>query len=224
MSSVYTTMGSLNRDNSTNNELMKTISSSSEQNSLAPQSLNLPPVKFELEEVQSPDSSIWETFFADQLDGGDFMVSSPVRNLPSSPSGGGSRSNYMKGKGQSPLHRMFSNSPNNYMVESLGLPAVDDLLLDDGYGLFSPMVVSSSAASSSQQLFDTGSVPAALDCLSLPRFTSEGSSTATASQLHQDNDIFQLPNIHVNEQQLQLDHHASQHSFMAPLPVASDQV
>ncbi|KAK3183849.1 hypothetical protein Dsin_031135 [Dipteronia sinensis] len=79
--------------------IKKTVSSSElEQNSLTPPSLNFPPVKFELDgdvEVQSLDSSLWETFFTDHLDGGDFMVSSPVRiNLPNSPMQTSSYNNY----------------------------------------------------------------------------------------------------------------------------------
>ncbi|XP_057722188.1 GRAS family protein RAM1-like isoform X1 [Arachis stenosperma] len=52
---------------------------------LTPPSLNLPGLKFDLDgdvEVQSPDSSMWESFFSDQLDT-DFMMCSPVRNVPS---------------------------------------------------------------------------------------------------------------------------------------------
>ncbi|PHT53961.1 hypothetical protein CQW23_08423 [Capsicum baccatum] len=52
--------------------------------SLAPTSLSIPD-KFQVNddvEIQSPDNSIWESFFADQLKR-DFMISSPIRNLPS---------------------------------------------------------------------------------------------------------------------------------------------
>ncbi|KAK6928558.1 Transcription factor GRAS [Dillenia turbinata] len=139
-------------------------SSDIDQNGLIPPSLNLHTVKFDMDgdiEVQSPDSSIWESFFSDQLDA-DFMISSPVRNIPSpqtshynynyahqmhgqsmlgcSPprmsSPLGSFSTASKGKGQSPLQRVC-NSPsnnNNHLIqpESLALPpAIYEGLVED---------------------------------------------------------------------------------------------
>jgi hypothetical protein len=125
-------------------------SSDLEQNSLTPTSLNLPNLKFELDigddEVPSPTSSLWESFFfSDQLDG-DYMISSPVRNYPS-PQASAYSYNYnyaeamqgqstlsgssppqfsstqigpftstQKGKGLSPLHKVF-NSPNNQYMK-----------------------------------------------------------------------------------------------------------
>uniref|UniRef100_A0A162A640 Uncharacterized protein n=1 Tax=Daucus carota subsp. sativus TaxID=79200 RepID=A0A162A640_DAUCS len=66
------------------------LSLDSEKKSLTPSisSLNFDVLKFDVLDgemkVQSPDNSaLWESFFTDQLDGGDFMISSPVRNLPS---------------------------------------------------------------------------------------------------------------------------------------------
>ncbi|KAL8091821.1 hypothetical protein AgCh_034181 [Apium graveolens] len=66
------------------------LSSDVDKKSLTPSisSLNFDALKFDVlegeMEVQSPDNSaLWESFFTDQLDGGDFMISSPVRNLPS---------------------------------------------------------------------------------------------------------------------------------------------
>nr|XP_019068113.1 DELLA protein RGL1-like [Solanum lycopersicum] len=52
--------------------------------SLIPTSLTFPPGGGDDDdvEIQSPDNSIWESFFADQLEA-DFMISSPVRNLSS---------------------------------------------------------------------------------------------------------------------------------------------
>ncbi|KAG6793308.1 hypothetical protein POTOM_002511 [Populus tomentosa] len=87
-------MGSLKSENSCNKlqptspnesssvtESKKTTQSFEfEQNSLTPPSLNLPAVNFELDgdvEVQSPDSSMWESFFTDNFDS-DFKISSPV--------------------------------------------------------------------------------------------------------------------------------------------------
>ncbi|XP_017245655.1 GRAS family protein RAM1 [Daucus carota subsp. sativus] len=79
--------------------------SDSEKKSLTPSvsSLNFDALKFDVldgeMEVQSPDNSaLWQSFFTDQLDGGDFMISSPVRNLPS-PQGtnfGNYHSNYVQ--------------------------------------------------------------------------------------------------------------------------------
>ncbi|XP_044467183.1 GRAS family protein RAM1-like [Mangifera indica] len=164
------------------------VPSDLEQNtSLTPPSLNFPPVKFELDadvEVQSPDNSIWETFFSDHLDG-DFMISSPVRNLPSpqisaynynynyalamqgqsllgcSPprfsSQFGAFSCNLKSRGQNPLHKVF-NSPNNQYMQSdqaLSLPAIEELL--DDYQKDEYVMFSPmkiSGSGSSPQLFD----------------------------------------------------------------------
>lgn len=117
--------------------------------SLTPQSLNLPLLKFDLDgdiEVQSPDSSMWESFFSDNNLEGDFMISSPIRNFPSPQASTYNSNNYNnyaqgmslsgcspprfssqigaynssnnnnKGKGLSPLHRVF-NSPNNQYMQ-----------------------------------------------------------------------------------------------------------
>ncbi|KAH7577166.1 hypothetical protein ACOSP7_002032 [Xanthoceras sorbifolium] len=295
INSLCGSMGSLKSENSSSNKLLSTSPSESgseiikkavsssdlEQNSLTPPSLNFPQVKFELDgdvEVQSPDSSMWETFFTDHLDG-DFMVSSPVRNLPSpqnstynynysfaqamqgqslsgcspprfSPQLGAFSSGSLKAKGQSPLHKVF-NSPNNqYMqpVENLALPAIEDFLDEyqkDGYGLFSPMRITS-AASNSSQLFETtpSSLPSLFDCLTLPSSSrcfgsvSETSSTTGGSQLTQENDIYQLGSINatasLSEQLQQERHHDKQrpaqnqtqsinHSLVVPLPISSEQ-
>jgi len=206
-------MGSLKSENSCNKlqptspnesssvtESKKTTQSFEfEQNSLTPTSLNLPAVKFELDgdvEVQSPDSSMWESFFTDNFDS-DFMISSPVRNLPSPQTSsynhnyahamqgqtlsgcspprylsqlGAAFSTIHKGKGQSPLHRMC-NSPNNQFmqVESLSLPGIEDFLDDfqrDGYGEGYQQPPKMSG--SNGQLFDMSTtVPAMLDCLTI---------------------------------------------------------
>ncbi|KAF5735840.1 hypothetical protein HS088_TW15G01356 [Tripterygium wilfordii] len=187
---------------------------------LTPPSLNLPAVKFELDgevEINSPDSSIWETFFSDHVEG-DFMISSPVRNQSprayngnyfhalqgqSTPTGcspprslsqlGTFGSINHKGKGQSPLHKVV-NSPNNnhfMQIESLSLPSMDDFLDDydrSGDGYEGYGVT--------KQLFDMHSSvappPSLLDGLSLQgssRFCAETSSGG-GSQLTQDRDIY----------------------------------
>ncbi|CAL5370301.1 unnamed protein product [Camellia sinensis] len=204
-----------------------------DQNScLTPSSLSLPALKFEVDgdiEVQSPDSAVWESFFSDQLDG-DFMISSPVRNI-SSPQASNHNYNYnyvqsmhgqsllgcspprsssllgaafsstQKGKGQSPLHRVF-NSPNNqYMqLESLSLPGLesflDDFERDDDLIAYTP-IKSSGAVGSSPECFDAvTTVPALLDCLAMPnssRFCGSMSETSVlgGSQLTQESEIYQ---------------------------------
>lgn len=133
-------------------------SSSGMAMSLAPPSLRFPSVRNQLDEdveVQSPTSALLESLLSDQLDG-DFMISSPVRTgLPENPTAynhaafnsSNSVSSFSpprfsslgflgsgnKGKGMSPLHRVY-NSPNNnnYMqmdqTSSLALPVIEDLL------------------------------------------------------------------------------------------------
>ncbi|KAL3611840.1 hypothetical protein D5086_002860 [Populus alba] len=193
-----------------------------EQSSLTPPSLNLPAVKFELDgdvEVQSPDSSMWESFFTDNFDS-DFMISSPVRNLPSpqtssynhnyshamqgqSLSGcspprylsllGAAFSSIHKGKGQSPLHRMC-NSPNNQFmqVESLSLP-----------------------------------VPAMLDCLTIQnpsRFcTGSVSETSSGSPMTQESDIYQMGSVGIATSSQQLLQENQQQPQPLPLPPTQPQ-
>ncbi|KAL7232821.1 hypothetical protein ACSBR2_010769 [Camellia fascicularis] len=204
-----------------------------DQNScLTPSSLSLPSLKFEVDgdiEVQSPDSALWESFFSDQLDG-DFMISSPVRNI-SSPQASNHNYNYnyvqsmhgqsllgcppprsssllgaafsstQKGKGQSPLHRVF-NSPNNqYMqLESLLLPGLESFLDDferDNDLIAHTPIKSSGAVGSLPECFDAvTTVPALLDCLPMPnssRFCGSMSETSVlgGSQLTQESEIYQ---------------------------------
>ncbi|XP_022750456.1 scarecrow-like protein 23 [Durio zibethinus] len=261
----------------------KTATSSGlEQNSLTPPSLNFPAVKFELDgdvEGQSPDSSLWETFFSDNFDS-DFMISSPVsRNLPSiqisssnfsnlharqgqSLSGSspprfssqlGSFSSNHKGKGQSPLHRVF-NSPNNQFmqVESLSLPSIEEFLDDyqkDGYGEY-PTTKISGIGNSNNMFEMPTTVPAMLDCMPMPnssRFcasASETSSSAGCSQLtheqhYQVNSVSREPLSQqlqqeqqqekqqsaaaAHKQQQQQQHENLGHTLMVPIPIGSEQ-
>ncbi|KAH0660056.1 hypothetical protein KY290_029610 [Solanum tuberosum] len=220
------------------------------------------PAKFEGHddvEIQSPDNSIWESFFADQLEG-DFMISSPVRNLPlpqpassfcttthsnniyahhqgihgqsmmmcSPPCSPLRPNNYNsnnKGKGLSPLQKVF-NSPNNQFmqIESFNLPALESFL-DDDYdkedlaSSYSTLKVSDGgAARSSSELFDALSViPDFLECLALPNSSSNTSgsfmgsllsNTSTGQVLNQDDEIFQTGSIAPLSQQL---HQERQH-------------
>ncbi|KAM7459262.1 hypothetical protein LguiA_019739 [Lonicera macranthoides] len=198
-----------------------------EQNTLTPSSLNIPELKFEVVdgdiELRSPENSLWESFFSDQLDG-DFMMSSPVRNIPSpqasiynynynysqsmhghsilscSPPRFSSPLGPYKGKGLSPLNKVFINSPNNQFmqVESISLPSLENFL-DDYEGqddFLSYSAVTTSGAGSSSESYDTlTTVPALLDCLTLPnasRFcgpVSDG-SVQGGSQMTHESDLY----------------------------------
>ncbi|XP_016497576.1 GRAS family protein RAM1 [Nicotiana tabacum] len=229
--------------------------------SLAPTSLSFPALKFEVDddvEIQSPDNSIWESFFADQLEG-DFMISSPVRNHPSpqpassfsttthsnnnnnnnnyniyahhqgihgqsmmmcspprSPLGPNYHSSN-KGKGLSPLQKVF-NSPNNQFmqIESFKLPALESFLDDDydkeedlASSYLALKVSGSGVAGSSSESFDALSVvPDLLECLALPNSSSNGPGSFMGSLLGDtsavpDDEIFQTGSIAPLSQQLQ---------------------
>ncbi|PPR90280.1 hypothetical protein GOBAR_AA30406 [Gossypium barbadense] len=222
INSLCGSMGSIKSENSCESlvepKKIAPPSCDMEQNSLTPPSLNFPAVKFELDgdvEVQSPDSSIWETFFSDHFDA-DFMVSSPVRNLPSpqissynfnnvmsmqgqsilgcspprfSPQlGSYSSSSGNKGKGQSPLHRVF-NSPNDQFmqVESLSLPAIEEFL-DDGYE-DQYQTTKISGIGTTNNMFEMPTTgPSMLDCISMPNSSTfcGSASETTSSQLDQE--------------------------------------
>ncbi|PHU27846.1 hypothetical protein BC332_06178 [Capsicum chinense] len=220
-------------------------------------------------EIQSPDNSIWESFFADQLEG-DFMISSPIRNLPSpqrassfstatthsnnnnnnnnyynayahhqgihgqsmmmcspprSPLGPNNYNSSNKGKGLSPLQKVF-NSPNNQFmqIESFNLPALESFL-DDDYdkedlaSSYSTLKVSGGGvAGSASKSFDALSViPDFLECLALPNSSSNTSgsfvgsllsNTFSSQLLNQDDEIFQTGSIAPLSQQL---HQERQH-------------
>lgn len=213
------------------------LPSDMEQNGLlAPSSLNFPALKFEVldeeMEIQSPDSSLWESFFTDQLDCGDFMISSPVRNNLPSPQGTNvcNYNSYMsmhgqsllgcspprassplgpygsnKGKGLSPLHRVL-NSPNNnnqfMQVESLSLPALENFLDDyereDEFSLYTASSGTGVGNCSSESYDALTTIPALLDCLTLPNNSSRfcGPKTSSGqggnSQLSQESGVYQM--------------------------------
>ncbi|RDX65405.1 DELLA protein GAI1, partial [Mucuna pruriens] len=248
-----------------------TQSSGDLDTSLTPPSLNLPSLKFELDgdvEVQSPDSSMWESFFADQLDA-DFMISSPVRNVPSSQASSyncnynyaqgmqgqslsgcspprfsssqiGSFNSSHKGKGLSPLHRVF-NSPNNqYMqhVENLSLPAIEEFLED--YQGYASTKVSSDIATSSECFDLSSQIPSMLDSLTLPSSSryhgsvDEESSVhgGGSSQLSQESDIYHhmgsmasasLSQALQQERYQEKQQKHQQENLMVPIPIGIEQ-
>ncbi|PSR87458.1 Protein SCARECROW like [Actinidia chinensis var. chinensis] len=212
-------------------------SSDVNHNSLTPRSLGLPALKDEVLdgdiEGQSPDSTMWESFFSDQLDG-DFMISSPVRNIPS-PQASNMNYNYsyvhsmhgqgllggspprmssplgaygsvQKGKGLSPLHRVFNSPNNHYMqpedINGLYLQALETFLddyekEDDDMLAFAPMFNSEGVGSSSECLDAVAVVPALLDCLTMQnslRFCRpvNESLVTVGSQLNQDTESYQI--------------------------------
>lgn len=259
--------------------------------SLTPSSLNLPALKFDLDgdlEVQSPDSSMWESFFSDQLDhGGDFMISSPVRNnnninvpnnispqayppyynyaqgmqsqslsgcspprFSSSSQIGSFNSSNNKGKGLSPLHRVF-NSPNNqYMqhVENLSLPAIEEFLEeyqgDINHGYSSSSITNNKVSCSDNN--DIGTTSS--DCFDMQTpigsiLDSLAMNNSSSSQLSQESDMFHhhmgsmasaslsqaLQQERYQEKQhkhqlLQQQQQLQQQSLTVPLPIGMDQV
>ncbi|KAG8384997.1 hypothetical protein BUALT_Bualt04G0176300 [Buddleja alternifolia] len=175
-------------------------------NSLTPLTrLNIPVLKYEENrdvEIHSPDYSLWESIFSDQLEGADFMMCSPVRRNSPSPLSPNYNYNYApqvmqvqslagcssprflsplgpnKGKVLSPLKRVL-NSPNNQFmtvqqVESLSIPALENAYnhKDD---------------KSSDCFDDLSGVHELLDCLTEPNSTRFSGSDE--QQLHQQNQI-----------------------------------
>ncbi|MBA0829481.1 hypothetical protein Goarm_014086 [Gossypium armourianum] len=276
INSLCGSMGSIKSENSCESlvepKKIAPPSCDMEQNSLTPPSLNFPAVKFELDgdvEVQSPDSSIWETFFSDHFDA-DFMVSSPVRNLPSPQVSSYNFNNVMsmqgqsilgcspppfspqlgsyisssgnKGKGQSPLHRVF-NSPNDQFmqVESLSLPAIEEFL-DDGYE-DQYQTTKISGIGTSNNMFEMPTTgPSMLDCISMlnsSTFCGSASET-TSSQLDQEqhyqlNSVSRAPLSQQLQQEKQQEkqisaaaaeqqqHQNLGHTLMVPIPIGPEQ-
>lgn len=263
-----------------------TQSSDLEQNSLTPTSLNLPNLKFELDigdvDVPSPTSSLWESFFSDQLDG-DYMISSPVRNYPSpQPSTYNYNYNYAqgmqgqstlsgsspprlsstqigpftsnhKGKGLSPLHKVF-NSPNNQYMKPDNLSVLSSIeeFLDD-YGRheyeYSTSTTKLSGIGSSSH-YDMPILVPAVDGLTMSNSSTfcgsnRETSTPGGPQPTPESDIYEqmgliasaplsqqlqqerLQEKHVQQPQQQTaeqQHQNHNHSLMVPLPIASEQV
>ncbi|CAI0457846.1 unnamed protein product [Linum tenue] len=266
------------------------IKLASQEDAMADSAHSIPStaVKFEVVgdgdiEVQSPDSSIWESFFSDHVVEGDFMISSPVRttsNLFPSPSSFsyssyvqamqqgqstvagcspprhlssqlGSFSSSLKGKGQSPLHRMFNSPGNNYMqLENLSsLPGgIEDFLEDNKM-----------SSTPSHQLFDLSIPVSSLmdSCLTMSnpsRFSESGGSGGGSHDHNHDHDqmvvqereMFPMGTLSDRLQE-ERDHEkqvvlqtrpataepaqrttgsgggAIEHGLMAPLPIGSEQ-
>ncbi|GMJ04364.1 hypothetical protein HRI_004105600 [Hibiscus trionum] len=273
INSLCGSMGSIKSENSCESmaESKKNAPSSDmDQSSLTPPSLNFPAVKFELDgdvEVQSPDSSLWETFFSDHFDS-DFMVSSPVRNLPSpqvsnynfntgmgmqgqtilgcspprfSSQFGSYSCSSNKGKGQSPLHRVFNSSNDQFMqVESLSLPAIEEFLDDyqkDGYeDQYSTSKISGIGTSNNMFEMPT-TVPSTLDYMSMANSSTfcGSASETTSSQLTQEQQyqvcpVSRAPLSQQLQQEKQISiapeqqqHQNLGHTLMVPIPVGPDQ-
>ncbi|KAJ7971724.1 DELLA protein [Quillaja saponaria] len=274
INSLCGSMGSLKTENSctkptspnesiSESKKSNTPTSNMEQSSLTPPSLNFPALKFDLDgdvEIQSPDNSIWETFFSDQLEP-DFMISSPVRNVlvpstqastynynynysqgiqgqslsgcspPRFSSHLGAFSSSHKGKGLSPLHKVF-NSPNNQYVqsmESFSLPAIEDFLddyqRDAGFGSGAyDSTIQVSDIGNSTQCFDMPT--AMLDCMTIlpnsSRFcgsVSEASSASLSQALQQERQREKQQTQQPQSQQ----HQNLNHNLMVPLPIGAEQ-
>ncbi|KAI3670132.1 hypothetical protein L6452_41783 [Arctium lappa] len=179
-------------------------------NTLTPSSLTFPTsLKYEQDhihhhdavgdmEIQSPDTnSLWESFFSEQLDAADFMISSPLLTSssaqpynsfnPHHPAAAAATTAFNKPKGMSPLQRVFSNSPNNQFmqVETISLPALenflDDFQGDNNHHDDDFLSYSNTAANSYDSLT---TIPALLDCLTLPTPNSRFYTTTQVQQLH----------------------------------------
>ncbi|KAB2011783.1 hypothetical protein ES319_D09G043700v1 [Gossypium barbadense] len=198
------------------------------------------------------------------------MVSSPVRNLPSpqvssynfnnvmsmqgqsilgcspppfSPQlGSYSSSSGNKGKGQSPLHRVF-NSPNDQFmqVESLSLPAIEEFL-DDGYE-DQYQTTKISGIGTSNNMFEMPTTgPSMLDCISMPNSSTfcGSASETTSSQLDQEqhyqlNCVSRAPLSQQLQQEKQQEkqisaaaaeqqqHQNLGHTLMVPIPIGPEQ-
>ncbi|OWM70726.1 hypothetical protein CDL15_Pgr014399 [Punica granatum] len=205
--------------------------SSNSMMSLTPPSLSFPSHKLQLPdediEIQSPTSALLESLLSDQLDG-DFMISSPVRTTLPSPPQNPTSYNYAfnnshavssfspprfsslgflgnnKGKGMSPLHRVY-NSPNNnsYMQmdqsSSLALPAIEDLLeeyqKDEYGGAYSHCFDMPDAASASLDGLHIGSSSSSSAFCTGSR-TEQPSSRI--SRLSQEGDMYQMSSVTAN--------------------------
>ncbi|KAG7033377.1 DELLA protein GAI1, partial [Cucurbita argyrosperma subsp. argyrosperma] len=247
------------------NEAVSAKTAAVSSSDLEPTSLSFPAPKFEIDgdiEIQSPDNSVWDSLFADQLDC-DFMISSPVRSLPSPHNLGFNYSNYNfgqamqcspprscsqvgasssvhKGKGLSPLHKVFSSPSNQYMqaIEgSSSLPTIGELLDDyedpEGFETFQNLS-KISGIGESLQFYDisTSSLPPVFEDLAVPNqsstmdreFYTQMGSITTAPLPQQDQQQQQPPALSPlplpppKQPQNQLNH-----SLMVPLPVGSEQ-
>ncbi|PIN19383.1 hypothetical protein CDL12_07931 [Handroanthus impetiginosus] len=200
-------------------EIKKNSSSSNFEvtHSLATPGLSLPPLKFEDNGdigLHSPDYSMWESIFSDQLED-DPMICSPVRNMPSNytnytPAIPGEIlewfspprfSSPRKGKGLSPLSKVF-NSPNNQFmqieqVESFSMQSLENLLVDsydnkgDDFAIYPQMKLSNGGELGSTYCYG---VPELLECLDMPnsmRFSGDVVSDEGSSQVTQESGVYQ---------------------------------
>ncbi|KVH92859.1 DELLA protein RGL1-like [Cynara cardunculus var. scolymus] len=197
-------------------------------------------------DIQSPDTnSLWESFFSEQLDAADFMISSPLLAQPSNnysfnphaaaaaAAASFNNNNSNKPKGMSPLQRVFSNSPNNQFmqVETISLPALENFLDDFDGDDHDFLSYSTTTHTASDQSYDSlTTIPALLDCLTLPspsRFyadhdhpTTTTTTTTAQTQLHGDQMYHQMPpaNAPLLEQLEQERRQEKQHHRQHPRP------
>ncbi|XP_071712919.1 GRAS family protein RAM1-like [Rutidosis leptorrhynchoides] len=129
-------------------------------------------------------------YYPSSLNNGQPFGCSPPRTA--SPLGPFNNNNNNKPKGMSPLQRVFSNSPNNQFmqVETISLPSLenflDDFDGDDNQFLGYPTIADQAGVSSSDhQSYDSlTTIPALLDCLTLPspsRFYGEANTMVHSS-------------------------------------------
>ncbi|CAN0925041.1 GRAS family protein RAM1 [Linum grandiflorum] len=167
----------------------------------------------------SPSSFSYSTSYVQVMQGQSSSVTgcSPPRHL-SSQLGSFSSTTSLKGKGQSPLHRMFNspnnNNNNNHFMQLESLTGIDDFLddyhhhKDHGGGgntsTSTSKIMSSSSSNNggptTAQLFDL-SIPVSsmMDCLTMPnppsRFcesTSNSCGTTTTHQLVEEREMFPM--------------------------------
>nr|XP_043617047.1 GRAS family protein RAM1-like [Erigeron canadensis] len=132
----------------------------------------------------SSQSSSFNNYYPNNIIGHAGLGCSPPRTA--SPLAPFNNTNNSKAKGMSPLQRVFSNSPTNQFmeVETISLPSLENFLDelegdDDEFLAYSTNSVA--GVSSSDQSFDSlTTIPALLDCLTLPspsRFYGEANNT-----------------------------------------------
>ncbi|KAG8483004.1 hypothetical protein CXB51_021923 [Gossypium anomalum] len=246
INSLCGSMGSIKSENSCESlvepKKIAPPSCDMEQNSLTPPSLNFPAVKFELDvrNLPSPQVSSYNFNNVMSMQGQSILGCSPPRFSPQLGSYSSSSGN--KGKGQSPLHRVF-NSPNDQFmqVESLSLPAIEEFL-DDGYE-DQYQTTKISGIGTPNNMFEMPTTgPSMLDCISMPNSSTfcGSASETTSSQLDQEqhyqlNSVSRAPLSQQLQQEKQQEkqisaaaaeqqqHQNLGHTLMVPIPIGPEQ-